>query len=304
MVIKDLKSFFVKEVRMIYSPKKLKELLNKYNFKLKKRYGQNFIIDENIIEAIIQKSKIDQETLIIEVGPGAGALTNKLALVAKRVLTYEIDINLKEILDINLKEHNNITIIYEDFLKADILKEIKKYQYQKVYLVANLPYYITTPIIIKIMKEIPEIEKIIIMVQKEIGDRFQAKPGTREYNSLSVLIDYFYDVKRLLNIKRTVFIPQPNVDSIVLELKRKEIRLPLTNKTFFFQIVKDSFKQKRKIIKNNLKDYNLAKIEKVLKKHNLDLSSRAEQVPLEVFVEISNFLTKNDNQKQRESNND
>lgn len=276
---------------MQYSPIKFKEKIEKYNFNLKKMFGQNFIIDENIINNIITSANIDRDTLVIEIGPGAGSLTYKLSEYSKNVLCYEIDTTLKELLEDNLKDCNNVNIIFKDFLKANVLEDIKKYSYKKLYVVANLPYYITTPIIIKFIEDNIPVDKIVVMVQKEVGDRFKAKPNTKEYNSLSIYLNYYFDVKKLLDISKNVFIPKPNVDSIVVEFTKKENKFKLKDEKLFFNLVKDSFTQKRKTIKNNLKKYNLEKIEEVLKKYNFDLSIRAEQLPIEVFVDISNNLT-------------
>jgi len=276
---------------MQYSPIKFKEKMEKYNFNLKKMFGQNFIIDENIINNIITSANIDRDTLVIEIGPGAGSLTYKLSQYSKNVLCYEIDTTLKELLEDNLKDCNNVDIIFKDFLKANVLEDIKKYSYKKLYVVANLPYYITTPIIVKFIEDNIPVDKIVVMVQKEVGDRFKAKPNTKEYNSLSIYLNYYFDVKKLLDISKNVFIPKPNVDSIVVEFTKKENKFKLKNEKLFFNLVKDSFTQKRKTIKNNLKKYNLEKIEEVLKKYNFDLTVRAEQLPIEVFVDISNNLT-------------
>lgn len=277
---------------MEYSPKKMNEILEKNNFKFSKKFGQNFIIDENIINNIINKSEIDKNTLVIEIGPGAGSLTYKLAHVAKNVLAYEIDTNLKEILQENLKNESNIEIIFEDFLIRNVKEDLKKYQYNKLYVVANLPYYITTPIIVKLIEDDLNVDKIVVMVQKEVGDRFKAKPNTKEYSSLSVFLDYYYDVRKLIDVSRNVFIPRPNVDSIVVEFIKKENKLTLKNKELFFKLVKDSFKQKRKNLRNNLREYDLEIIEKVLKKYNFDLNVRAEQLSIEIFAEIANSLEK------------
>lgn len=275
---------------MQYSPIKFKEKMEKYNFNLKKMYGQNFIIDENIINNIIKSAEVDKDTLVIEIGPGAGSLTFKLSEYAKNVLCYEIDTTLKELLQDNLSECNNVDIIFKDFLKANVLEDIKKYNYKKLYVVANLPYYITTPIIVKFIEDNIPVDKIVVMVQKEVGDRFKAKPNTKEYNSLSIYLNYYFNVKKLLDISKNVFIPKPNVDSIIVEFTKKENLYKLKNEKLFFNLVKDSFTQKRKTIKNNLKKYNLEKIEEVLKKYNFDLSARAEQLPIEVFVDIANNL--------------
>ena len=275
---------------MEYSPIKFKEKMEKYNFNLKKMFGQNFIIDENVISNIITKSQIDKDTLVIEIGPGAGSLTYALAKHAKNVLCYEIDTTLKDLLEENLSEYNNVEIIFQDFLKSDVKEDIKKYDYKKLYVVANLPYYITTPIIIKFIEDEVPVDKLVVMVQKEVGDRFKATPNTKEYNSLSIYLNYYFDVKKILDVSKNVFIPKPNVDSIVVEFSKKENLYKLNNKKLFFKLVKDSFAQKRKTIKNNLKNYNLDKIEEILKKYNFDLSARAEQLPIEVFVDIANNL--------------
>lgn len=275
---------------MQYSPIKFKEKMEKYNFNLKKMYGQNFIIDENIINSIIKSAEIDKDTLVIEIGPGAGSLTYKLSKCSKNVLCYEIDTTLKELLEDNLSECNNVDIIFKDFLKANVLEDIKKYNYKKLYVVANLPYYITTPIIIKFIEDNIPVDKIVVMVQKEVGDRFKAKPNSKDYNSLSIYLNYYFNVKKLLDISKNVFIPKPNVDSIVVEFTKKENKFKLKDEKLFFNLVKDSFTQKRKTIKNNLKKYDLETIEKVLKKYDFDLSVRAEQLPIEVFVDIVNNL--------------
>lgn len=275
---------------MEYSPKKMKELLEKNGFSLKKKFGQNFIIDENIINSIIDKSKIDKDTLVIEVGPGAGSLTYKLGKSAKNVICYEIDTTLKNILKENIKDLDNVEVIYQDFLKVNIEKDIKKYEYKKLYFVANLPYYITTPIIIKIIEDNISVDKMVFMVQKEVGNRFKATPGTKEYNSLSVYLNYYFDVKKIVDVSRHVFLPEPNVDSIVVEFTKKNNLYNLRNEEVFFKLVRDSFAQKRKTLRNNLKGYNLEKIEEVLKRHNFGLSVRAEQLTVEIFIEIANNL--------------
>lgn len=276
---------------MEYSPKKMNDILEQNNFNFKKKFGQNFIVDENIINSIVTKSLIDKETLVIEIGPGAGSLTAKLAESSKQVLCYEIDTTLKEILNENLKQYNNVNIIYQDFLEADVINDIKKYNYNKLYIVANLPYYITTPIIINVIEKKLNVDKMVVMVQKEVGDRFKANVGTKDYNSLSIYLNYYFNVKKIMDISRNIFIPKPNVDSIVVEFTKKENSYNLKNEELFFKLIRDSFTQKRKTIRNNLKNYDLNTIEEILKKHNQDLNTRAEQITIETFVEIANNLT-------------
>ena len=273
---------------MEYSPKKITEELNKENFNFKKKFGQNFIVDKNIIHSIISKANIDKGTLVIEIGPGAGSLTTELDKLSGHVLAYEIDKTLKPILE----KHslNNTTIIYEDFLKRNVEEDLKNFSYKKTYVVANLPYYITTPIIIKLIEDKLNIDKIVVMVQKEVGDRFKAKPNTKEYNSLSIFLNYYYTVEKLLDVSKNVFIPKPNVDSIVVSFTKKENQVKVDNEEIFFKLVRDSFKQKRKTLRNNLKGYDLEKVEEVLKRHNLDLTVRAEALSIEIFAEIANNL--------------
>lgn len=275
---------------MEYSPKKMQKLLEDNAFGFKKKFGQNFIIDENVINNIVDKSKIDKETLVIEIGPGAGSLTYGLATKAKNVLCYEIDTTLKDILNSNLSDFSNVDVIYEDFLKVDVNNELKKYDYNKLYVVANLPYYITTPIILKLIEDKIPVDKIVVMVQKEVGDRFKAKPGTKDYSSLSIFLKYYFEVNKILDVSRNVFMPKPNVDSIVVEFKKVNSKIDVKNEELFFKIVKESFTQKRKTLRNNLKGYDLEKINEVLAKHGYDLSVRAEQLTIEVFADIANSL--------------
>ena len=234
----------------------------------KKAYGQNFLHDQNVINNIVKGACIEENSLAIEIGPGAGALTKELAKVCKNVLCYEIDERLEEILDENLVDYDNVDIIFDDFLKRDIQKDITKYDYHKIYVVANLPYYITTPIIERIIESKIDFESITIMIQKEVGDRFCAKPGNKDYSSITVFLNYFYELKKLFIVNRNSFTPKPNVDSIVINLKSKKERLYLKNEELFFKLIRDSFKFKRKNIRNNLKSYDLVKIENVLKKYN------------------------------------
>ena len=273
---------------MEYSNSKMKQEIEENHFNFKKKYGQNFIVDKNIIHSIIKKSEIDDETLVIEIGPGAGSLTSELGKYAKNVIAYEIDETLKPILEKNIT--SNTEVIFEDFLKRDIAEDIKKYNYKKLYVIANLPYYITTPIIIKLIDTKIDFDKIVVMVQKEVGDRFKAKPKTKEYNSLSVFLSYYFNITKILDVSRNVFMPKPNVDSIVVCFTKKVDKLKVNNEELFFKLIKDSFKQKRKNLRNNLKGYDLENISKTLSKYKLDLTVRAEALPLEIFVDITNNL--------------
>ena len=275
---------------MEYSPKIMQDNLDRNNFKFKKNFGQNFIIDKNVIDNIITKSGVDSDTLVIEIGPGAGSLSAGIASKCGNLVCFEIDKTLKPILEENLKEFNNIEIIFEDFLTADVNEVIKKYNYKKIYVIANLPYYITTPIITKIIDKKIDVDKVVVMVQKEVGDRFKANPGSKDYSSLSIFLKYYFDVFKILDVSRNVFMPKPNVDSIVVEFVKTKTKFDVKNEEFFFKLVRDSFTQKRKTLRNNLKAYDLDKISEVLAKYNFDLSVRAEQLPIEIFIDIANTL--------------
>lgn len=277
---------------MEYSPKKMQEFLEKNNFYFKKNFGQNFIIDENVIDSIIRKASIDERTMVIEIGPGAGSLTYKLCDSCKNVLCYEIDFRLKDILENVLKNKSNVDIKWVDFLEADVISDLKQYSYDKLYVVANLPYYITTPIIMKFIEEHVKVDKMVLMVQKEVGERLKASVGTRDYGSLTVFLNYYFEIKKLMDISKNVFLPKPNVDSIIVELSRRDNCCEVDDENLLFKIIKDSFVQKRKNIRNNLKKYNLDVIERVLRKHGFDLSVRAEQLGLDVFIDIANEMSR------------
>ncbi len=260
------------------------------DFKFKKNYGQNFLREKSIVEKIADSAEIAENSLVIEIGPGSGMLTIPLVKRAKQVLCYEIDVTLKDILNDNLSNYDNVDVIYDDFLNRNVRDDIEKYSYDNLYVVSNLPYYITTPIITKIIDDKLDVSKIVVMVQKEVGDRFAAKVGSKEYNSLTVFLNYYFNIKKLFVVSRNCFVPKPNVDSIVVQLSRKEEVISVNNLDVFFKLVRDSFTYKRKTLRNNLKNYNLDKINVVLRKYNLDLNVRAEDLSLDMFVDISNNL--------------
>lgn len=260
-----------------------------YQHNFKKKFGQNFLKDENILNKIVKESDIPEDTLVIEIGPGAGALTDKLKDVAENVIAYEIDIDLQNILIDKFKD-TNVRIIWEDFLNRNIKEDIKDYNHKNIYVIANIPYYITTPIVEKIINSGVDVKKVVIMVQKEVGDRFSAQPGTKEYGSISVFLNYFYNIKELFIVSKNCFTPKPNVDSVILSLEQKIDKPYVKDEKLLFKLVRDSFKFKRKTLRNNLKEYNLETIEKVLKRYNKDLTSRAETLSLEIFVDIANNL--------------
>ena len=262
------------------------------DFKFKKSFGQNFLKDKNIVSNIVRYSEIKPNSLVIEIGPGAGALTKELSMYASHVLAYEIDTRLEDILDENLVNCSNVDIIFDDFLRRDVSKDIEKYQYDNIYVIANLPYYITTPIIEKLIESGISFEKVTIMIQKEVGDRLSARVGSRNYGSITVFLNYYFEIKKLFDVSRNCFIPVPNVDSVVISLISKKEKLEVINEKLLFQLIRDSFRFKRKNLHNNLKSYDLLKVEEVLRKYNFDLTVRAEELSINVFVDIANNLSK------------
>jgi len=255
-------------------------------FRFKKKFGQNFITDKNILNKIIEKSQIEEKSLIIEIGCGSGNLTQKLLETNNYVLGYEIDLELKE--ELKQISTDKLKIIYGDFLKKNIKEDIKEYKYNKLYIISNLPYYITTPILNKIIEEKIDVETIVIMVQKEVAERFIAKPNTKQYNSLSIFLQYNFNIEKLFDVNRNVFIPKPNVDSIVLKLTKRNKEI--VNEEKFFKLIRDSFKQKRKTLKNNLKEYDFNKIYKKLEEKNYKENVRAEQIDINTYIEIANII--------------
>ena len=255
-----------------------------HNFK--KSLGQNFLRDESVLNRIINEFEVTDNSLILEVGAGDGALTKKLLTKKTDVISFEIDTSLKQYLDIINSE--KLRVVYEDFLKINLNNYVNSYN--NIYFVSNVPYYITTPIINKLIddKVIPNI--MILMVQKELGKRLSAKEHTSDYGAISVLLNYYFDIYYLFDVKRDSFYPIPNVDSGIIKLVKKEKTIPLKDYNLLKKIVFDSFKQKRKNLKNNLKNYDLEKIQDILKKYNLNLTNRAEDLNYEVFVDMANNL--------------
>lgn len=264
--------------------------MEKYDVNFKKKYGQNFLKRTAVVERIISVVPLLKDDLVVEVGPGGAILTRELAKQGVQVLAYEIDTDLKDELESRLEGFSNVTVLYQDFLNSDLSSDISQYSYQHLYFVSNVPYYITTPIIMKLIHSNLDFEKICMMVQKEVGERYSARPGTKEYGSITVFLNYFYQIKREFVVSRREFVPVPNVDSVVVSLTRKKELLPLKDMDFFFQLVYDSFQFKRKNIKNNLFKYDLEVVRQVLEKHGYDLRVRAEMLPFEIFVELANAL--------------
>ena len=263
-----------------------------YNFDFKKTLGQNFLKDDNIVNKIVNATEYKKNNLVIEIGPGAGALTKKLLPKVDKAILYEIDTRLERILNKELAEYDNYTIIFDDFLNRNVNDDLSNYCFDNLYIVANLPYYITTPIISKIIEEKKPACEIVIMIQKEVADRLCALVGTKEYGQLTVFLNYFYDIKRVTNVSKNSFVPKPKVDSAVIKMVKKDNLEYVKDLDFFSKIVKDSFRFKRKTIKNNLCNYDMNIIESVLEKYNFNINTRSENIPYYVFVELANELLK------------
>lgn len=264
--------------------------MEKYDVNFKKKFGQNFLKDINVVKKIVRTADIESKSLVIEVGPGGAIMTRELALVADNVLAYEIDEDLKEEQNKRLCDCDNVNILFKDFLESNLVEDVSKYNYDNLYFVSNVPYYITTPILMKLINSNLKFNKIVMMVQKEVGDRFSTVPGNKNYGSITVLLNYFYNIKKEFNVSRKQFVPEPNVDSVIISFTEKRDKLFLKDFNFFERLIRDSFQFKRKNIRNNLKKYNLEKIEEVLKKYNFDLTVRAEMLSFDIFVELSNNL--------------
>lgn len=274
---------------IIATPSKTKEILEKYDLYAKKNYGQNFLIESSIVDKIAKNAIMEKPCTVFEIGPGIGALTQFLSNYAENVVSFEIDDRLLPVLKDTLSECSNVEIVHTDFLEVDLKAFVDKYKREDndVVIAANLPYYITTPILFKIFESEADITQITVMMQKEVADRFSAVPNTKDYNALSVITQYRCDVKTIMKISKHVFNPKPNVDSAVVQFRFKE-RKQLDNESEFFELVKACFKQRRKTILNNYGEYcndkELAKVN--LEKANIALSARAESLTLDTFIRL------------------
>ncbi len=273
------------------------EIVKKHNFKFTKSLGQNFLIDDNIIDSIIEGAGVSEGDKIIEVGPGIGTLTRELVQKAEKLMAVEIDRNLIPILNETLADYDNITIVNEDIMKADINKLIdENLDGGPVKLVANLPYYITTPIIMKFLEENVNVTDIVIMVQKEVAERMNANPGNKTFGALSVAVQYYCDTEIIAKVPRHLFVPQPNVDSIVIALRvRPEKKYDVDNEEIFFKTVKAAFGQRRKTLLNSLTSMGVLEkeaVREVLIEAEIDEKRRGETLSLEEFAHLSNCINK------------
>ena len=267
------------------------ELVKKYNFKFKKSLGQNFLVDDSVLNDIIEGAEISPLDHVIEIGPGVGTLTAELLKKAKRVTALELDASLIPILTEELKDRDNFTLINKDALKVDF-KEIIN-EGEKVKVVANLPYYVTTPIIAKLLNEGVNFDSLTIMIQKEVAERIDACPSNKDYGALSLLVQYYCDTKIIRRVSPASFIPRPKVDSIVIKLiKLPKARVEVKDQAIFFKVIRESFNMRRKTLSNALKNMGLSKdvLEEAFKEAGIDSRRRGETLSIEEFASLANCI--------------
>ena len=281
------------------TPGATKEVINKYSFAFQKKFGQNFLIDSNVLENIVEAAGITKDDFVLEIGPGIGTMTQYLCESARQVLAVEIDKMLIPILEDTLSEYDNVEVINQDVLKVDIKSVVEeKNNGRPIKVVANLPYYITTPIIMGLFESKVPIESITIMVQKEVADRMQTGPGSKDYGALSLAVQYYADAKVMLNVSATCFMPRPNVDSAVIKLTRhQESPVEVKDESLMFRIIRASFNQRRKTLVNGLKnsselDFSKEEITEAIKSIGKEENIRGEKLTLEEFAKLSNALGK------------
>ena len=282
------------------NPKHTIEIIQKYQFAFQKRFGQNFLIDTHVLDKIISAAGITEQDCVLEIGPGIGTMTQYLAEHARRVVAVEIDSNLLPILDETLKGYTNITVINDDILKVDVGGLVNEYnEGRPVKVVANLPYYITTPIIMGLFESDVPIDNITVMVQKEVADRMQVGPGSKDYGALSLAVQYYAEPYIVANVPPNCFIPRPNVGSAVIRLTRyKEPPVQVDDPKFMFKLVRASFNQRRKTLQNGLNNspeipYDREMIAKAIESLGVQPAIRGEALNLDQFAQLSNYFTRN-----------
>lgn len=285
------------------SHKATKEVVQKHNFKFSKSLGQNFLIDTNVIDRILEGARVKEGDYVIEVGPGIGTLTKEMGKTAEKVVAIEIDKTLIPILEETLSDFPNIEVINQDILKVDVQELVKeKLHGGPVKLVANLPYYITTPIVMKFLEEDIPVTDIVVMVQKEVADRMNAQPNSKDYGALSVAVQYYCDTEIVAKAPRHMFMPQPNVDSTVIGLHvREEKKYNVENEDVFFKTVKASFGQRRKTLLNSLGGLGFLSKEQIreaLQEANIDEKRRGETLSIEEFASLANAVNRIHNESK------
>ena len=281
------------------NPTKTIEIIQKYNFNFQKKFGQNFLIDTGILESIIDSAEITKDDFVLEIGPGIGTMTQYLCESARQVVAVEIDTNLIPILKETLSEYDNVEVINGEILKIDINKIAEKYNDNKpIKVVANLPYYITTPIIMGLFESHVPIDSITIMVQKEVADRMQEGPGSKEYGALSLAVQYYANPKIVADVPPSCFMPQPKVGSAVIKLTRHQNPpVDVDNEKLLFQVIRASFNQRRKTLANGLNNFpaialSKEEIQESIKELGVSPTIRGEALSLEQFAQLSNIIGK------------
>ena len=270
---------------------KTAELVKKYNFKFTKSLGQNFLVDQSVPRDIVDGADVGPEDLVIEIGPGVGTLTAQLLKIAKRVVAIELDDTLIPILTEELGGYSNFSLIHNDALKVNFDEIIG--DEKSVKLVANLPYYVTTPIIVKLLKERHKFKSLTIMIQKEVAERMNAEPGNKDYGALTLLVQYYCNTKIVRKVPPACFIPRPKVDSIVIRLdKLDEPKVKVDNEKLFFDIIRNSFNMRRKTLWNGVKSIGPAKekLEEAFEKAGVDPKRRGETLTIQEFATLSNCI--------------
>ncbi|MHA0857601.1 16S rRNA (adenine(1518)-N(6)/adenine(1519)-N(6))-dimethyltransferase RsmA [Paenibacillus sp. CMAA1364] len=286
------------EIDSIATPKRTKDIIKRHGFSFKKSLGQNFLIDQNILNKIVEAADLDKSKGALEIGPGIGALTERLAQNAATVTAVEIDRRLIPILQEVMEPYDNVEVVQADVLDVDLQALFQTHfnDVSKVSVVANLPYYVTTPILMKLLEGKLPLEHIVVMIQKEVAERMAASPGSKEYGSLSIAVQYYSIPELICTVPHTVFIPQPNVDSAVIRLTvREKPPVDTLDEAHFFDVVRSSFTQRRKTISNNLKSrYALPegreRIDALLVEAGIQPSRRGETLSLQEFATLSNVL--------------
>lgn len=284
-------------IERIASPSRTKEILTKYQFVFQKKYGQNFLIDLHVLNKIIDSADIQKDDLVIEIGPGIGSLTQELAERGREVIAIEIDKKLIPILEETLSAYNNVTVINEDVLQVDLKQLImEKNNGKPVKVIANLPYYITTPIIMRFFEEEIPLDRMTVMVQKEVAERMEAKAGTKDYGALTLAVNYYAKPYIVAYVPHNCFMPRPNVGSAVIELKKyQEPLINVSNKEKMFQIIRAVFNQRRKTMLNsvsNLLGLDKALIKLTLTEMGLSETIRGENLTLEEFAKFTTLIEK------------
>ena len=281
------------------NPKNTIEVIQKYDFDFQKKFGQNFLIDERVLEKIISAAEVNKDDFVLEIGPGIGTMTQYLAENSREVMAVEIDKNLIPILSDTLSAYDNVSILNADILKVDIAKIVEEKNGGKpVKVVANLPYYITTPIIMGLFESHVPIDSITVMVQKEVADRMQSGPGTKDYGALSLAVQYYAEPYVVANVPPNCFMPRPKVGSAVIRLtKYKDAPIKVTNEKLLFQLIRASFNQRRKTLSNSLKNsqelpYSKEEVETAITECGLPLNIRGEALTLEQFARLSDAFSK------------